>query len=117
MKIPKYVQEMALQGKIRNLTGEEQARYVAKGASVAVMGYGFRIYPYRRRKYSFASGQMRDIERLVVWARKQGAYAKILHIMEGNASAKHRAYVDLVLTDPVALALEQSNTRTNCIRF
>lgn len=84
-----------------------QGKYVDFGeqnGTPVTYGYIIRIFPKKHRKYSFSETQYAQIEKMVNWAKRCGAEAKILKLMEGVTP---QAYCDVEITDPVAVMLEK----------
>ncbi len=103
MKIPKYVRELVEQGRLRPAPLDEQAK-----AEEGVYGYMFRLY-----RYSNGSGILvSEAERLVAWANRQYAEAK-LHYCKWYTTKEHRKpyymrdYALVTITEPVAQKLEK----------
>ena len=123
MKIPKYVQELVGLGRLRPAPLDEQAKEAEKNEN-AVYGYIFRLYRLSNTQY--LSTLMNEACRLMEWAHREYADAKILFSLSSGGGERltydaihtfsdkehrkpyyKRDYILLTITDPVAQRLEK----------
>ena len=123
MKVPKYVQELVELGRLRSAPLDEQANESEKNED-AVYGYIFRLYRLSNTQY--LSTLMDEACRLMGWAHREYADAKILFSLPSDGGERldydaihtfsdkehrkpyyKRDYILLTITDPVAQRLEK----------
>lgn len=108
MKIPKYVQELVKQRRIRPAPLDEQGELYDQKLGE----YGFMFRVYRRdnyyRDYTFEA----EVKRLVAWANRnyaEGLVCKFRWFMDKEHRKPYykRDYAVVSITDPVAKQLEK----------
>lgn len=123
MKVPKYVQELVELGRLRPAPLDEQANESEKNEN-AVYGYIFRLYRLSNTQY--LSTLMDEACRLMGWAHREYADAKILFFLPSDGGKRldydaihtfsdkehrkpyyKRDYILLTITDPVAQRLKK----------
>ena len=123
MKVPKYVQELVELGRLRPAPLDEQANESEKNEN-AVYGYIFRLYRLSNTQY--LSTLMDEACRLMGWAHREYADAKVLFCLPTDGGKRldydaihtfsdkehrkpyyKRDYILLTITDPVAQRLEK----------
>lgn len=85
MKVPKYVQELVELGRLRPAPLDEQANESEKNEN-AVYGYIFRLYRLSNTQY--LSTLMDEACRLMGWAHREYADAKILFSLPSDGGKR-----------------------------
>ena len=110
MKVPKYVRDLVERGRLRPAPLDEQASMADVSENKGVYGYMFRFYRHSNNQRERVFEQ--EAERLVNWANREHAEAKI-HYHKWYSTKDHRKpyykrdYALLTITDPVAQKLEK----------
>lgn len=106
MTIPKYIQAMLQEGRLALASPQEQA-----AEHPEAMGYTWRLYRLNNHQYPYTLEA--EARRVTAWARRQYADSytgREVYFTEREHRKPYylRDYILLVITDPVALALERA---------